>query len=268
MLLAAGDMIPADCLLVDAKDLHVNEAPLTGETFPVEKLPGTVSAGAGLSQRSNSLFLGTNVVSGTARAVAVNRGTRTEFGKVSERLQFSRPETEFERGVRRFGNLLLEVTLLLVVAIFAINVGVQKEPVAGSVSLLPGAGGGADAATAAGDHLGQPGPRCAADGGTAGHRPPARLHREFRQYGRPLFRQNGDADGRRRRNPVGLRRAGTRIAVRPFSCLAERDVRSGVCQPDRRGTATLGRFDAAGYVKVDEVPYDFLRKRLEHSGGA
>jgi Mg2+-importing ATPase len=66
--------------------------------------------------------MGTNVVSGSAKAAVVGTGAKTEFGKVSERLKLRPPETEFERGVRRFGYLLMEVTLVLVVATFAINV--------------------------------------------------------------------------------------------------------------------------------------------------
>ena len=66
--------------------------------------------------------MGTHVVSGSARALVVQTGIETEFGRVSERLKLRPPETEFEHGVRRFGYLLMEVTLMLVIAIFAINV--------------------------------------------------------------------------------------------------------------------------------------------------
>lgn len=122
VLLSAGDVIPGDCALLESKDLFVDEAVLTGETFPVEKTAGTLLPGAALSQRTNSLFMGTHVVSGTATALVVCTGGDTEFGKVSAQLKLRAPETEFERGVRRFGYFLMEVTLLLVIAIFAINV--------------------------------------------------------------------------------------------------------------------------------------------------
>ena len=95
---------------------------MTGETFPVEKSTGILAPETPLSQRTNSLFMGTHVVSGSARAVVVRTGKETEFGKVSERLRLRPPETEFERGVRRFGYLLMEITLVLVIAIFAVNV--------------------------------------------------------------------------------------------------------------------------------------------------
>ncbi|MCX5722450.1 MAG: magnesium-translocating P-type ATPase [Nitrospirae bacterium] len=122
VLLRAGDTIPSDCLLLASKDLFVDEATLTGETYPVEKVCGLLSADSPLARRTNSLFLGTHVVSGTGTAVVVHIGSDTEFGKVSGRLQLRPPETEFERGIRQFGYLLLEVTIVLVVAIFAVNV--------------------------------------------------------------------------------------------------------------------------------------------------
>ena len=122
VILNAGDLIPGDCLVLESRDLFANEASLTGETYPAEKTAGILPTEASLSQRTNSLFMGTNVVSGSAKAVVVGTGAKTEFGKVSERLKLRPPETEFERGVRRFGYLLMEVTLVLVVATFAINV--------------------------------------------------------------------------------------------------------------------------------------------------
>ena len=114
MLLDAGDVIPGDCLLLESNELFVDEATLTGETYPVEKLPGTLPADTPLAKRSNSLFMGTHVVSGSATAVVVHTAKDTEFGQVSERLRLRAAETEFEHGVRRFGYLLLEVTLVLV----------------------------------------------------------------------------------------------------------------------------------------------------------
>jgi Mg2+-importing ATPase len=120
--LNAGDLIPGDSIILESKDLFVNEASLTGETFPAEKNAGILPQATPLSKRSNSLFMGTNVVSGDAQAVVVGTGLQTEFGKVSERLKLRPPETEFEHGVRHFGYLLMEVTLVLVVITLAINV--------------------------------------------------------------------------------------------------------------------------------------------------
>ena len=122
VLLRAGDTVPGDCLLLESKDLFVDEATLTGETYPVEKICGVLPVDIPLARRTNSLFLGTHVISGTATAVVAHIGSDTEFGKVSGRLQLRPPETEFERGIKQFGYLLMEVTVVLVVAIFAVNV--------------------------------------------------------------------------------------------------------------------------------------------------
>lgn len=122
ILLNAGGAIPADSLILECKDLFVNEATLTGETFPVEKSVGVLPAATALAQRTNALFLGTYVVSGTATVVAVYTGRETEFGKISQTLAQKSPETEFERGIRHFGYLLMQVTLLMVLVILAVNV--------------------------------------------------------------------------------------------------------------------------------------------------
>lgn len=122
ILLSAGDIIPADCVLIEAKDFFVNEAMLTGETFPVEKVVKPSLQGYSLSRRNNCIFMGTNVRSGTATAMVVKTGGFTEIGKITDRLILKVPETDFERGVRRFGYLLMEVTLILILIVFAVNV--------------------------------------------------------------------------------------------------------------------------------------------------
>ena len=103
-------------MIIESKDLFANESSLTGETYPTEKIAGVLPPETPLAKRTNSPFMGTNVVSGTAQAVIIGTGSRTEFGKVSERLKLKPPETEFEHGVRHFGYLLMEVTMVLVVA--------------------------------------------------------------------------------------------------------------------------------------------------------
>ena len=125
--LGAGDVIPGDCLLLELKNLFVNEAALTGETFPVEKVVGALlPAETPLARRINSLFMGTSVSNGTAVALVVATGKGTEFGRVSETLRHRPPETEFERGLRRFGYLLMEVTMLLILCVFAVNVYLHR----------------------------------------------------------------------------------------------------------------------------------------------
>jgi len=126
IILSAGDMIPADCLILESNDLFVSEATLTGESYPVEKSVGALKAESPLAKRINSLWMGTSVVSGSGKALAVFTGKETEFGKISETLRLRPPRTEFEEGVSRFGYFLMEVTMLMVVAIFAINVYLQR----------------------------------------------------------------------------------------------------------------------------------------------
>ncbi|HZH49523.1 MAG TPA: cation-transporting P-type ATPase, partial [Nitrospira sp.] len=124
--LSAGSTLPGDARLLASKDLFVDEAVLTGEAYPAEKTPGTLAVETPLQDRTNSLFLGTHVVSGRASAVIVAVGKEMEFGRIVHRLCVRSLETEFERGVRRFGYLLLEVTLLLVLGIFAVNVYLER----------------------------------------------------------------------------------------------------------------------------------------------
>lgn len=124
--LKAGDSIPGDCRVVEAREIHVDESALTGETFPAEKTPGETPEDTPPARRTNSLFLGTHVVSGTAIAIVTSVGSDTEFGKIADRLRHRAPETQFEQGVRHFGYLLMEMTLLLVLGIFAVNVYLHR----------------------------------------------------------------------------------------------------------------------------------------------
>ncbi|OPY28841.1 MAG: Copper-exporting P-type ATPase B [Methanocella sp. PtaU1.Bin125] len=126
VVLNAGDGVPGDCRVIDSKDLYVDEAALTGESYPSEKEPADLPVDTPLAKRTNALFMGTHVVSGSAKALVVRTGRATEFGQVSRQLTFRQPETEFEHGVRRFGYLLMEVTMLLIFAIFAINVFLHR----------------------------------------------------------------------------------------------------------------------------------------------
>lgn len=119
--LGAGDIIPGDCYLLESKDLFVDEATLTGESFCAEKSPGVLPADTALAKRTNALFMGTHVVSGTGKALVMQTAKNTEFGKITKKLANHAPETEFERGIRHFGYLLLRVTLVLLISIFALN---------------------------------------------------------------------------------------------------------------------------------------------------
>jgi len=129
VLLSAGVSLPADCRVIRESDLSLDEAALTGESYPVSKHAVAVPPDAPLAAQVNRLHLGTHVVSGTGLAVVVATGRATAYGAIAERLRLRPPETDFERGVRRFGQMLLELTLLLIVFIFAFNVYLRRPVV-------------------------------------------------------------------------------------------------------------------------------------------
>ncbi len=126
VLLSAGSLVPADGLVLEARDFFVNQAVLTGETFPVEKMPGVVGEKTGLTARTNVVFMGTNVRSGSALVLIVRTGPKTAFGQIADRLTLRPPENEFQRGIRRFGYLITEVMFILVLIIFSFNVMFHK----------------------------------------------------------------------------------------------------------------------------------------------
>lgn len=127
--LAAGDLVPADARLLSAKDLFLNEAALTGESLPREKHAQTEGAsGESLDAASNAVFRGTSVVSGLGVALVVYTGTSTEFGHIAGQLSARPPDTEFERGTRRFGLLILEVVIFLVLFVFLVNALFRRDP--------------------------------------------------------------------------------------------------------------------------------------------
>jgi Mg2+-importing ATPase len=126
-VLAAGSLVPADAYILDCTDFFVSEAVLTGESFPVEKHAGITPRQAGLAARTNCVFLGTNVRSGTARCLVVRTGAATEFGAIAGRLMLRPPETEFDRGIRHFGYLLTTAMLILIVVVFTIHL-LQNRP--------------------------------------------------------------------------------------------------------------------------------------------
>ncbi|HNP54649.1 MAG TPA: HAD-IC family P-type ATPase, partial [Ferruginibacter sp.] len=127
ILLDAGDLIAADCLLMEANELHVNEASLTGESFPVRKESGILDAGTALAARTNCLWEGTNVISGTATALVIQTGSDTLFGKMVKSTSATE-ETSFEKGIRDFGYFLMKVTLVLSILILVINL-LHHKPV-------------------------------------------------------------------------------------------------------------------------------------------
>ena len=261
IVLRAGDIVPADSRILLSRDLFVNEASLTGETYPAEKMPGILDSETPLSRRINCLFMGTNVVSGTATAVVVHTGTNTQFGRVSQRLGLREPETEFERGVKHFGYLLLEITMVLVVAIFAINVYLAR-PVVDSFlfslalavgltpQLLPAiisinlAHGARQMAThkvivkrlASIENFGSMNILCTDKTGTL-------------TEGTVRLNSVLDLEGKESEEVFLL------AYVNAF-------FETGFFNPIDQAILNFRKLDVSGLKKLDEVPYDFIRKRL------
>ncbi|GBD39740.1 Magnesium-transporting ATPase, P-type 1 [bacterium HR37] len=261
VVLNAGDVIPGDCFILEAKDLFVNEATLTGETYPVEKTAGILKVDTPLSQRTNSLFIGTHVVSGTAKAVVVRTGVNTEFGKVAQRLKLRPPETEFEQGVKQFGYFLMEVTFILVIAIFAINVYLKRPildsflfslalavgltpqllPAIISINLAHGAKRMALEKVivkrlASIENLGSMNVLCSDKTGTL-------------TQGVMKLNCAIDVEGNESEKVLLL------AYINAF-------FQSGFTNPIDDVIRTNYQFDMSRYRKLDEVPYDFIRKRL------
>ena len=141
VVLSAGNLVPADGRILEAKDFLVSEASMTGESFPVEKQPGIVPADAPLARRTNVVFLGASVRSGTAKVLVVDTGRRTAFGAIAARLRAREPETDFASGLRRFGYLLIRSMVVIVLAVLTVNLLLHRplvESLLFSVALAVG----------------------------------------------------------------------------------------------------------------------------------
>ena len=126
--LSAGDLVPADAKLLESRDLYVQQAALTGESMPAEKgITSEDKTSEATPLDPMMVFLGTSVVSGTAIARVIATGQRTAFGTIAERLAHRPEETEFERGLRRFGMLILRAVFFLVLFILVVRVALHKD---------------------------------------------------------------------------------------------------------------------------------------------
>lgn len=261
VILNAGDIVPGDCLVQESKDLFIDEATLTGETYPVEKSVGLLAAETPLGQRTNALWMGTHVVSGSAKALVISTGKETEFGRVSERLKLRPPATEFEHGIRQFGYFLMEVTLVLVIAIFAINVYLARPvldsflfslalavgltpqllPAIISINLAHGAKRMAEGKVivkrlASIENFGSMNVICSDKTGTLTEGS-VRLQSALDVEGAPSEKV---------------------LLYAYLNAFYE----TGFTNPIDEAIRNNRQFDLSGYRKADEIPYDFLRKRL------
>lgn len=260
--LRAGDLIPGDCRLLTARDLFLNEAVLTGESFPAEKTVTVLPGHTPLGQRVNSLYLGTHVISGIATAVVAGTGRNTEFGKISERLEQKPPETGFERGLRHFGQLLIKVVLVITVVVFCVNVGVQGKSVVGSLIL------GLSLAVGMTPQLL---PAVTSVVLAAGAKAMARHQVIVKQL---LAIENlgsmtvlcSDKTGTLTEGVIHLEetldvagQSSERVAQNAFY---NAFFQTGFANPIDRAIRDRREFETAGIEKLDEIPYDFVRRRL------
>ena len=261
VILNAGDMIPGDCLVLESKDLFVDEATLTGETYPVEKSPGTVASAASLNKRTNALFMGTHVVSGTSRAVVGCTGTSTEFGRVSEHMRLRSPETEFEHGIRRFGYLVMEVTLILVIAIFAVNAYFQRPILEAFMFSLALAVGLTPQLLPAiiGINLAHGARRMALK------KVIVKRLESIENFG-SMNVLCSDKTGTLTLGKIELQSAldveGNESERALLFAYINAFYETGFTNPIDEAIRMHRQFDVSAYTKLDEVPYDFIRKRL------
>jgi len=273
VLLSAGNLVPADGLVVEAKDFLVTEASLTGESLPVEKEPGILPAATPLAGRTNAVFMGSSVRSGAARVLIAQTGGHTAYGAIAANLRVAEPETEFATGVRRFGLMLLRVMLVIVIAVLVINavrgrplidsllfaialaVGISPEllPAIVSVTLSAGArhlakGGVIVRRLDAIENLGSMDVLCTDKTGTL-------------TEGTILLHDSVDAEGH------------ASAEVRQAAYLNAR-YETGIANPlDEAIVASCAKagLSTGETKKIDEIPYDFSRRRLsivvEEGGG-
>jgi Mg2+-importing ATPase len=262
--LSAGNLVPADAVVLEARDFMVSEAALTGESMPVEKRAGVTAVDAPLARRENAVFLGTSVRSGTSSVLVTATGRATAFGAVAERIAQREPETEFARGVRRFGELLLRVMIVMVLFVLLVNqwlgrpmidsalfavalaVGLSPELLPAIVSVTVARGARAMARRGvivrrleAIENLGSIDVLCTDKTGTLTQGSVA-LEGALDALGQP--------------SPAVLRLAYANAALE-----------TGIANPLDAALVAAGQrdgLDTAGLVKVDEIPYDFQRRRL------
>ena len=260
-LLAAGDLVPCDGRVLEAKDFFVNQALLTGEAFPVEKSPVELPAETDVLAAGNTVLLGTSVISGTARVLICRTGQNTELGGIADTLLAKAPPTDFEQGTHRFGLLIMRMTVLLVLFVLLVNaffhrpwlesflfavalaVGLTPEllPMVVSVTLSRGALRMATSKVivkrlASIHNLGSMDVFCTDKTGTLTE---ARIHLE------------------RHLNPLG-KESERVLELAYFNSFFE----TGLKSPLDDAILEHTEIDASGWKKIDEVPFDFERRRV------
>ena len=259
--LSAGDLVPADGRLIEARDLSVQQAMLTGESLPVDKHAGPQDARSTGPDDRRFVFMGTSVVSGTATAVAQATGPDTVFGDIARRLGTRPPTSEFEQGLRRFSLLILRTTMALVLFILFVALALKHDPVesllfavALGVGLAPEFLPMIESVTLTAGAL-----RMAREGVIVKYLP------AIQNFG-SIDVLCSDKTGTLTKAEMQLERA-----VDPCGAPSERPLllatinsrfETGIRSPLDTAILNHTPFDLAGYRKVDEIPFDFERRRL------
>ena len=126
LLLKAGDLVPADGWVIEVRDCFVNQSVLTGESYPVEKTTRIQTPSVDLQSATHVMFMGSSVVSGSARIQIVRTGSATEMGSMAGRIASPRVLTSFDIGTRRFNTLILRLTMLMVLFVLMVNLVSHK----------------------------------------------------------------------------------------------------------------------------------------------
>ncbi|MDD1700724.1 MAG: magnesium-translocating P-type ATPase [Methanoregula sp.] len=259
--LVAGDIIPADARVLAARDFFIDQSALTGEPFPVEKKPGIADKNTTLADAGNYIFLGTSVVSGTATAVLTKTGASTEFGKIAKSLTERPPETEFERGLKQFSYLMSKFVFFMVIFVFFINalfrhgvidsllfsialaVGMTPEllPMILSLNLSKGAIAMSEKGAIVKhpesiQNFGSMDVLCTDKTGTLTDNKIALV--------RHLDNQGNDSD---------------RVLLLSY---INSSFHTGVKSPLDEAVVNYRTLDISTYTKIDEIPFDFIRKRV------
>ena len=262
VLLTAGAVAPADAVVLQAVDLLVSEAALTGESFPVEKRADAATMED--PRPDQMVFLGTSVRSGTAEVQVLRTGLATRYGAIASRLRARPAETDFARGIRRFGEMLIRVMLVVVVLVLianqllgrpfldsllfsvALGVGLSPEllPAVVSVTLSAGArdlarNGVIVRRLEAMENLGGMTVFCTDKTGTL---------------------TEGEIQLKACLDPAGQ----DSVAVRRLAFL-NAAFETGIENPLDQAIMAAGRaagLTTTGFTKIDEIPYDFMRRRL------
>jgi P-type Mg2+ transporter len=259
--LSAGDLVPGDSIILTSNGLQLDESALTGETFPVEKVPGVVAAASALNARTNMAFLGTHVASGSGTVLVVGTGKSTEIGEVSARLSTASPRTGFEKGLTSFGLLLTRIMVVIVVVIFVINLLLQRSwidsilfSLALAVGLTPQL-----LPTIVSISLAQ-GARVIAK-----HRVIVRKLDAIEDFGSmSIF--CSDKTGTMTQGMVVLDDS-LDITGKPSEsvarlCFIDASMQIGLKNPIDDAICAAVRCDVTGVIKLGELPYDFNRRRL------